>query len=249
MNEIKPFNGYKPVQEQLREQLPVGGYVCQIINAQAETRQDGSQQLAVMVEIAEGAFINFFHRDYESQQNRMYSPKYRGICRILCPGNQLRPEDSWIVDRFNLSIGAIMSSNPGYVWNWDPSTLKGLTVGISVRENEYRGSVYTEIGKLIPVSMIHDGTFRPMRRRVSQESGIVQGYPPPAYSAHPTAAASAQPVMIPRAGGYSLPQGQGMQAVQSVMVQETAPQMNTEPVSTIPPTLPAGYTDDSDIPF
>ena len=71
MNEIKPFNGYKPVQEQLREQLPVGGYVCQIINAQAETRQDGSQQLAVMVEIAEGPFINFFHRDYESQQNRM----------------------------------------------------------------------------------------------------------------------------------------------------------------------------------
>ena len=246
MNEIKPFNGYKPVQEQLREQLPVGGYVCQIINAQAETRQDGSQQLAVMVEIAEGPYINFFHRDYQAQQNRMYSPKYRGVCRILCPGSQLRPEDSWIVDRFNLSIGAIMSSNPGYAWNWDAASLKGLTVGISVRENEYRGNVYTEIGKLIPIAMIRDGSFRPMRRRVSQESGIVQGYPTPAYPAHSAAEAPMQAPMTPRAGGYSLPQGQGVQAVQNNVVPGVDPM---SPAAELPAALPANYTDDTDIPF
>lgn len=246
MNEIRPFNGYKPVQEQLREQLPVGGYVCQIINAQVETRQDGSQQLAVMVEIAEGPYINFFHRDYQSQQNRMYSPRYRGICRILCPGEQMRQEDSWIVDRFNTSIGAIMYSNPGYVWNWDAASLKGLTVGISVRENEYRGSVYTEIGKLIPISMIRDGSFRPMRRRVSQESSIVQGYPAPAYSVQQAAEPPAPAAMIPRAGGYSLPQGQGVQAVQNAIPQGVDPM---SPAAALPSALPASYTDDTDIPF
>ena len=248
MNEINPFEGYKPVQEQLREQLPVGGYVCQIINAQAEARQDGGQVLAVMVEIAEGPYINFFHRDYEAQKNRMYSPRYRGICRILCPGKQLRPEDAWIVDRFNLSIGAIMGSNPGYVWNWDTSSLRGLTVGISVRENEYRGSVYTEIGKLIPVSMIHDGTFRPMRRRISQENSIVQGYPLPAYAQHP-ATVPAQNPSIPTAGSYQHLQEQSVPTAPSGAVQDSVPE--TDPVmdQMVPPALPAVYAEDTDIPF
>ena len=236
-NEIRPFNGFKPAQEQNREQLPVGGYVCQIINAQAETRQDGSQQLAVMVEIAEGPYTNFFHRDYEAQKNGLYSPKYHGIVRIICPSDNMRQEDSWIIDRFNLSIGAIMASNPGYVWNWNPASLKGLKIGISVRENEYRGTVFTEIGKLIPLSMLQDGTFRPMRRRISQESSIVQGYPPVQQGQY-----GYQPQMIPRAGGYSLPQGQGIPPA-PVM---TAP--DPEPV-TAPAALPAAYTDDKDIPF
>jgi len=245
MNEIRPYEGYKPVQEQQREQLPVGAYPCQIINTQVETRQDGNQMLAIMVEIMEGNFAGFFRKDYANQQGRLFSPKYRGIYRILCPGSNLRPEDSWIVDRFNLMIGAIMASNPGFTWNWDASSLKGLKIGISVRENEFRGNVYTEIGKLIPISTTWDGTFRPMHRRISRDNSgsIVQGYVSPYTHSHTTVSPDPQ-VMIPRAGGYSLPQGTGPQTVQSGYGQ-----VAENPPPAPPSGLPQNYLDDKAIPF
>ena len=93
------------------------------------------------------------------------------------------------MDRFNLTLGAIEGSNPGYTWNWKIESLKGLKVGISVRETEYRGSVYTEIGKFIPLSIIRSNHFRPMARRVS--AGSAPGTPivtENTYQAYNTAA-------------------------------------------------------------
>jgi hypothetical protein len=145
----------------------------------------------------------------------------------------MQPEDAWRLDKFNTTLGAIADSNPGYVWNWDASSLIGLTVGISVRENEYQGSIYTEIGKLIPVAFIRNGTFRPMRRRISREDGnsnIMHGYTSP-FAGSQHVPAPDPTVMVPRAGGYSLPQGQGVQAVQQNMSgssSEGSPEPNTE---------------------
>lgn len=242
MNTITPFDGYRPAQEQRREQLPVGGYACQIINAQAEARPDGTQMLAIMLEITEGTYAGFFHKDYASQQGTLYSPKYRGIYRIFCPSNNLRPEDSWIVDRFNLTLGAILASNPGYTWNWDAASLKGLNTGVSIRENEYRGNVYTEIGKLIPLSMVHDGSFRPMRRRVSRESGsnIVQGYVSP-FSQPQPALQPAQTDFTSHSNLYSSPSG---------LMANNPPDASGVSVSPMPAAgLPQNYSDDADIPF
>ena len=210
-NEIRHFNGYNPSLEKPRDVLPVGGYICKIIKAKAQDLPDGNQELDLMLEIVEGAYTGFFHRDYDSQ-NRSYTPRYRGIYKVVCPTNNLRPEDAWRLDKFNFTLGAITASNPGYEWNWDASSLAGLSVGISVRENEYRGIIRTEIGKLIPVSTILNGNFRPMKRRISRETGYVQGYPAPTMAA--PAPVSAPPVMVPRSGGYSLPQGQGPKVVQ-----------------------------------
>ena len=194
-NTIRHFDGFNPTLEKPRDMLPVGGYICKIIKAKAENRVDGFQELDIMVEITEGPYAGFFRKDYDAQ-NRAFTPRYRGIYRIICPTDNMQPEDAWRLDKFNTTLGAIADSNPGYVWNWDASSLIGLTVGISVRENEYQGSIYTEIGKLIPVAFISDPT-----------------------------------VMVPRAGGYSLPQGQGVQAVQQNMSgssSEGSPEPNTE---------------------
>ncbi len=235
-NEIKHFNGFNPTLEKPREMLPVGGYICKIVKAKAENRADGNQELVIMVEIAEGPFANFYRKDFEFQKNfSNYPARYRGIYRIICPTDHLRPEDGWRLDKFNLSLGAVMASNPGYTWNWDAGSLAGLTVGISVRENEYRGSVFTEIGKLIPVSTIQEGKFRPMRRRISRdtESNIVQGYPPVSGSYQNQT--TEPPAMVPRAGGYSLPQGQGVAEAAQNMAMASA--------------LPTSYSESDDIPF
>ena len=48
--------------------------------------------------------------------------------------------------------------------------LKGKLVGISVREAEYQGVVYTEIGRLESVKQVRAGTVRPMKPRASGAS-------------------------------------------------------------------------------
>ena len=198
-NTIRHFDGFNPTLEKPRDMLPVGGYICKIIKAKAENRVDGFQELDIMVEITEGPYAGFFRKDYDAQ-NRAFTPRYRGIYRIICPTD---------------------------------NRLIGLTVGISVRENEYQGSIYTEIGKLIPVAFIRNGTFRPMRRRISREDGnsnIMHGYTSPFAGSQQTPAPDPT-VMVPRAGGYSLPQGQGVQAVQQNMSgssSEGSPKPNTE---------------------
>ena len=66
-NEIRHFNGYNPSLEKPRDVLPVGGYICKIIKAKAQDLPDGNQELDLMLEIVEGAYTGFFHRDYDSQ--------------------------------------------------------------------------------------------------------------------------------------------------------------------------------------
>ena len=126
-NTIRHFDGFNPTLEKPRDMLPVGGYICKIIKAKAENRVDGFQELDIMVEITEGPYAGFFRKDYDAQ-NRAFTPRYRGIYRIICPTDNMQPEDAWRLDKFNTTLGAIADSNPGYVWNWDASSLIGLTI-------------------------------------------------------------------------------------------------------------------------
>ena len=238
MSNVNPFNGFRPMQEQFRAQLPVGGYIAAIQDALAENRADGNQMLVFTVEITEGPYAGFFLKDYHAQEGGQYPARYRGVYRIFCPTNNLQPDDLWMLDRFNLTMGAIMASNPGFNWNWNTDSLKGMTVGISVRESEYNGCIFTEIGKFIPVSVIRNGTFRPMKRRASH---IIQGYPPATSVTRPISDTIQQPIspVIP------------LSAIPSV------PEIVQQPVPVVSPTvyppeaslLPAHYTDDQDTPF
>ena len=241
---IQPFNGFRPMQEQFRVQLPVGGYIAVIQDAQAENRADGNQMLVFRVDIAEGQYAGFYMKDYRAQEGGQFPARYRGVYRIFCPTNNLHAEDLWMLDRFNLTMGAIMASNPQFNWNWNTDSLKGMMVGISVRENEYNGCIFTEIGKFVPISAIRNGTFRPMRRRSSREEGsnIVRGYPPAATLAPQVSDFLQQPI-APIVPTSPVPQ------VQEPLAPTQAPALAP---SVFPPEtslLPAQYTDDQDVPF
>lgn len=245
-NNIQPFNGFQPVQEQFRTQLPVGGYIAVIQDARAENRADGNQMLVFTVEVAEGPYAGYFMKDYRAQEGGQFPAHYRGTYRIFCPTNNLRAEDRWMLERFNLTIGAIMASNPTFTWNWNTDSLKGMMVGISVRENEFNSCVFTEIGKFIPVKAIRDGTFRPMKRRASREEGsrIIQGYPPVNTASAPISNVIQQAIapVIPSEAYLS---------VQQSPVPATPASVVPAP-AVFPPDaglLPAHYTDDQDTPF
>ena len=238
MSNVNPFNGFRPMQEQFRAQLPVGGYIAAIQDALAENRADGNQMLVFTVEITEGPYAGFFLKDYHAQEGGQYPARYRGVYRIFCPTNNLQPDDLWMLDRFNLTMGAIMASNPGFNWNWNTDSLKGMTVGISVRESEYNGCIFTEIGKFIPVSVIRNGTFRPMKRRASH---IIQGYPPATSVTRPISDTIQQPIspVIPSNAIPSVPE----------IVQQPVPVVSPTVYPPEASLLPAHYTDDQDTPF
>jgi len=239
-NSIQPFNGFRPMQEQFRTQLPVGGYIAVIQDAHAENRADGNQMLVFTVEISEGPYAGFFLKDFRAQEGGQFPARYRGVYRIFCPTNNLQSDDLWMLDRFNLTMGAIMASNPSFNWNWNTDSLKGMVVGISVRENEYNGCIFTESGKFIPVSVIRNGTFRPMKRRTSN-SHIVQGYPPVSNTVPQIPNMVPQPIapVVPTAAYPAISEG-------------TVPASPVSAPVVYPPDaslLPAHYTDDQDTPF
>lgn len=170
MSELKQFAGFYSIQEAPRLQLPRGGYIAQIINVKVETTSLGKKRLAFLVEIVEGPFAGYFHRDYETRKESPYEAKYRGIYNIAVvdeAGIGVSPGD---VERFCRTIGAIEGSNPDYKWNWQIESLLNKYVGLSVRECEFHGNVFTEIGKFIPLSTIRNGNFQPMGRRTVQDS-------------------------------------------------------------------------------
>ncbi len=242
-NNIQPFNGFRPIQEQFRAQLPVGGYITTIQDARAENRSDGNQMLVFTVEITEGPYAGYFLKDFHAQEGGPFPARYRGIYRIFCPTNNLQAEDLWMLDRFNLTMGAIMASNSNFNWNWNTDSLKGMAVGISVRENEYNGCIFTEIGKFIPVSVIRNGTFRPMKRRASRDesSHIIQGYPPVSNSGLST------PNMVQQAITPTIPANTYSSSQNNVPLSSSL----SAPVVYPPDTslLPGHYTDEQDTPF
>lgn len=235
MSEIIRFDGYRACQEKPRRILPVGGYVAQIQGVKLTADNAGNPRIAFRVEIIEGAYENFYHQDYEAAKGGIYEAKYRGVYNIPVPDNSRSEWNLRNVDRFNMTMGAIEGSNPGYTWDWNIESLKGLKVGISVRESMYRGSLYTEIGKFIPLSIIRNHHFRPMGRKVYQEDGYSAPAPVPSGS-----------------GGYnnaSIPgTNQNMASRQSnTQTAMPAPVMRTAPAAHR--YGPNAGTSDEDIPF
>lgn len=168
MSELVRFSGYQAIEEKPRLILPRGGYIAKILGVRLEESAFARKRLIFKVEIVEGPYKNFYHRDYESRQGGIYEARYHGVYSILYPLGDETLEDQPFVDRFNLTMGAIESSNPAFQWDWKLASLKGLYVGLSVREVEYNGVTSTEIGKFIPISMIQSGRFRPMAKRIGQ---------------------------------------------------------------------------------
>ena len=64
--------------------------------------------------------------------------------------------------KFNDAMFRFESSNPGFHWAWDEQALKGLTVGISVRQGTYNGSGFTKIARLETADDVRKGLVKTM---------------------------------------------------------------------------------------
>ena len=116
------------------ERLELGGHICVIKSCKVVTTANGAQQLSIAFDIDESDTQKqggFYTRQYESNKQRFDDAKWPngGTTRVGIDGKS--------VPFFKGFTTVIMESNPGYVWRWDETTLKGKRFGGIFGEEEY----------------------------------------------------------------------------------------------------------------
>ena len=163
---MRPFNNYDTTQTiSARAQLPVGAYICQIFKAEEKvyTSPKGEwHKLEVSFDISEGEHKDFYANDYRSQSGE--DKKWKGVLRMNIPTDDGSEADGWTKRSFKTNILAIEESNNGYHWDWNEAQLKGKTVGIVFRseEWEYNGKRgwRTAPFKMVPAADVKSGNIK-----------------------------------------------------------------------------------------
>lgn len=160
---MKQFNGYEEAKKAATAgaKLPVGAYVCKILDVKYEEGKDGkSDSIAIRFDIAEGEQKDFFKKQYE--ENTSEDKKWKGKLNIYVPTDDGSERDSWTKRSFAGWTKAFEDSNDGYSFDWDEKKWKGLLVGIVFGET---GAVingkeikYTEARFAVAVSKVRDGS-------------------------------------------------------------------------------------------
>lgn len=176
---MKAFNGYnetKAYSNEEREQLPKGGYVCEIKKAEVVSGKFGDQ-LKISLEIAEGEFKGFFERAWRNQDRE--DKVWIGTYFLAVPTDDGSEKDGWAKRRFKTFTEAVEASNTGYHWDWNEAGLRGKQFGalFSIRQKEYNGSVYdnTVCSGATSAQNIREGKYKlPKDRLIQGGSGTQQ---------------------------------------------------------------------------
>jgi len=177
---MKPFAGYEPKKQASREPIPAGGYVVKVLNAE-EISYTWGNVIEISFDVIEGEKKGFFREDYKNNTNE--DRKWRGKYRLNEPKEDGTEQDGWTKNTFNGTMFAFEYSNPGYHWNWDETTLKGLTIGALFRNREWemngRTGWTTECCALIPAEDVRSESFklpkdRPLSKKKEETKTIQQ---------------------------------------------------------------------------
>lgn len=132
---IKQPNNWNEVQEITeRQKLPLGAYVCKVINAQVQDNGYG-EQLCIVFDIAEGEYAGFYKKEFAA--NTMENKKYKGVLRMFLPKHDGSEQDEWTKRTLKGLVTAFEKSNPGYKWNWNEQSLVGKNIGVLYRNEEW----------------------------------------------------------------------------------------------------------------
>ena len=160
-----------------RVKLPAGGYEAKIINAKV-VNYDGSngsyERLEIAVDITAGEYKDYYKQDFDS--NTRDDKKWRGVARFYVPTDDGSEKDEYTKSVLKSVTDALEDSNKDYHWDWDETKLKGLKVGILVRDKEYeidgKHGFSPEIFRFTDINRIKEGKFTvPKQKLLKGSSG------------------------------------------------------------------------------
>lgn len=132
---MKAYKGFESKVMGDFEQLPSGGYVCEIKQAEEIQNQRGGSRLEISVDIAEGEYKGYFANMYKADTRE--DKKWRGKFIVFLPTDDGTEKDGWAKNRFNNIIGCIEEGNAGYHWDWNERGLRGKKIALVFRREEY----------------------------------------------------------------------------------------------------------------
>ena len=175
MKKPSNWNDVKAAGERVK--LPAGGYEAKIINAKVVS-YDGSngsyERLEIAVDITAGEYKDYYKQDFDS--NTRDDKKWRGVARFYVPTDDGSEKDEYTKSVLKSVTDALEDSNKDYHWDWDETKLKGLKVGILVRDKEYeidgKHGFSPEIFRFTDINRIKEGKFTvPKQKLLKGSSG------------------------------------------------------------------------------
>ena len=122
------------------EKLPPGGYSCTIIGGAVTQSRSGKEMLVLWIDVAESDYDGLFMRQYGHRKKDDANAKYpAGGTYYQLTGLDGDPGNKQ-AGRFKGLIETLKACNPGWNWNFDVQTLKGLMFGGVFREEEYEAN-------------------------------------------------------------------------------------------------------------
>ena len=94
-----------------RRKLPVGAYICKIIQAVVRG-SDYGEQLNIVFDISEGEYAGFYKASFDGSQRE--DKKWKGVLRQFLPKDDGSEKDGWTKSSLKGLITSIEESNPGY---------------------------------------------------------------------------------------------------------------------------------------
>lgn len=165
----------QPKEATMIDMLPAGIYVGKVVGAEVKAiaNPNGSfERLEVNVDVAEGAHKDHFEKQFQAQSNGMFPAKWKGVVRYNIPqeGSQFEQGQRKALEHL---AWCLEDSNPNYKWDGDETKLKGLAIGLNVRERDWvmerneemLSGTTTEVGRVESVKKVRAGEVRPMRKK------------------------------------------------------------------------------------
>ncbi len=111
-----------------------GGHICRIKNTRVEIAPDNTRRLVIAFDLAEtDQQAGYYERAFKAR-------KQQDPLNARWPGTYRQGIDGKSTPFFKGLIASIEKSNPGYIWDWEESTLKGKLFGGLFGREEYMGS-------------------------------------------------------------------------------------------------------------
>ena len=175
MKKPSNWNDVKAAGERVK--LPAGGYEAKIINAKVVNYDGGNgsyERLEIAVDITAGEYKDYYKQDFDS--NTRDDKKWRGVARFYVPTDDGSEKDEYTKSVLKSVTDALEDSNKDYHWDWDETKLKGLKVGILVRDKEYeidgKHGFSPEIFRFTDINRIKEGKFTvPKQKLLKGSSG------------------------------------------------------------------------------